>query len=58
MSLFFRELEFLTGVDDVCLQVVELDDLGIAVPVAELVLGDQPQRIAVNDSVDAGRGVD
>ena len=55
--LFFRELEFLPSVDDVGFQVVEFDDLGITAAVAEMFPGDLPQRIAVNDGVDAGRGI-
>ena len=55
---FIRELEFLPGVDDIGFQIVEFDDLGVTAAVAEVFPGDLPQRIAVYDGVDAGRGID
>lgn len=55
--LFLRQLQLLPGVDHVRLQTVEFHDLGIAAAVSELLPGDFPQRVSVDDGVDPLRRV-
>lgn len=46
-----RDLQFHSAVDDIRGQTVQLDDLGVAGAVAEKLLRDCPERIAMHDGM-------
>ena len=52
-GLLIRDFEFHTAVDDIAFQPVQTDDFLIAVAVAEILLGDCPEGVAMHHGVDA-----
>lgn len=52
-GLLIRDLELHTAVDDIAFQSVQADDLLIAAAVAEILLGDCPEGVAMHHGVDA-----
>ena len=48
-----RDFQFVAAVDHIGFETVELHDFGIAVAITEILLGNTPKGVAVNNGVDA-----
>ena len=53
--LFIRDFQLHAAVDDIAFQSVQTDDLLVAAAVAEVLLGDSPEGVAMHHGMNIGQ---